>query len=98
LAGILAKSTARKCLPIRGVADALLSSEWPSMCADVRNGDPSDFAPEIHVPREGHAIDRLVGFLGTRSELVRQAVATVIAFRCCPVRCQGSGQAMTPGD
>ena len=60
----LAKSTGQKVPPDQGVADALLSSEWPSMCADVRNGDPSVFAPEIHVPREAPAIDRLVGFLG----------------------------------
>ncbi len=60
----LAKSTGQDMPPDRGVADALLSSEWSSMCADVRNADPSVFAPEIPAPREGPAIDRLVGFLG----------------------------------
>ena len=47
-----------------GVAEALLSSDWLSLCAEVRNGDPSVFAPEIHVSPKAPAADRLAGFLG----------------------------------
>jgi uncharacterized protein (TIGR03086 family) len=60
----LARSTGRDLPPDRGVADALLSSQWPALCVEVRNADPSLFAAEIDVSRQGPAIDRLVGFLG----------------------------------
>jgi uncharacterized protein (TIGR03086 family) len=47
-----------------GVADALLSSQWPSLCAEVRNADHTVFAPEVPVPLDAPALDRLAGFLG----------------------------------
>lgn len=60
----LAKATGQAVPADEGVADALLSSDWLSMCADARNADPSVFAPEIHVPGEAPAVDRLAGWLG----------------------------------
>ena len=61
----LAKATGQSMPPGEGVADALLSSEWwLSLCAEVRENDPPPFAPEIDVPREAPAVDRLTGFLG----------------------------------
>jgi len=60
----LAKATGQPMPADPGLADAVLSSEWPSMCAEVRREHPSVFAAEIPVARERPAIDRLVGFLG----------------------------------
>jgi uncharacterized protein (TIGR03086 family) len=60
----LAQATGQAMPPDEGVAEALLSSEWLSLCAEVRNGDPSVFAPEIHLAREAPAVGRLAGFLG----------------------------------
>jgi uncharacterized protein (TIGR03086 family) len=60
----LAKATTRAMPPDPGLADAVLSSDWPSMCAAVRRDHPSVFAPEIRVSPERPAIDRLVGFVG----------------------------------
>jgi uncharacterized protein (TIGR03086 family) len=60
----LAKATGQSMPPDPGVADALLSSWWASLCAEVRQNDPPPFGPEIEVPREAPALDRLTGFLG----------------------------------
>lgn len=60
----LAKATGQAVPADEDVAEALLSSDWPSMCADARNADPSVFAPEIRVPRQAPAVDRLAGLLG----------------------------------
>jgi uncharacterized protein (TIGR03086 family) len=60
----LAKATGHAMPVDGGVADALLASDWLSMCAEVRNADPSVFAPRIHLPPEAPAIDRLAGLLG----------------------------------
>ena len=60
----LAQATGQAMPPDEGVADALLSSEWMALCAEVRNGDPPVFAPEIDVPSEAPAAARLAGFLG----------------------------------
>jgi uncharacterized protein (TIGR03086 family) len=60
----LAKATGQAMPPDEGVAEALLSSEWLPLCAEVRNGDPSVFAPQIHVSLEAPASGRLAGFLG----------------------------------
>ena len=60
----LAKATSQATPADEGVADALLSSDWPSMCAEVRSADPSVFAPEVHVLGGAPAIDRLAGLLG----------------------------------
>ena len=60
----LATATGQQMAPDQGVAEAVLGTEWPSMCADVRNAHPSIFAPEIPVPNDAPAMDRLVGFLG----------------------------------
>jgi len=60
----LARATGQAMPADEGVADALLASEWPSMCAAARDADPSVFAPEIHVPREAPGVDRLAGLLG----------------------------------
>jgi uncharacterized protein (TIGR03086 family) len=46
----LARATGQSMLPDAGVADALLSSEWISLCTEVRQSDPPPFAPEINVP------------------------------------------------
>lgn len=67
------------------------------MCAEVRNGDPSVFTPEIHVPPGAPAIDRLAGFLGRDPGWSGGQQPVFIAFRCCPTCCQRSGQALTPG-
>jgi len=68
----LAKSTGQL-MPDAAVAEGLLASTWPSMCAAVRNGDSSVFAAEIQVPARAQAIDRLVGFLGREPGWVRPA-------------------------
>jgi uncharacterized protein (TIGR03086 family) len=60
----LARATGQAVPADEGVARALLSSDWPSMCAAARDADPSVFAPEVHVPREAAAVDRLAGLLG----------------------------------
>jgi uncharacterized protein (TIGR03086 family) len=60
----LAKATGQALPPDQEVARALLSSEWPSMSAAVRDEHPSVFAPEIPVAADRLAVDRLVGFLG----------------------------------
>jgi hypothetical protein len=60
----LAKATSQAMPADKGVADALLFSDWPSMCAEVRGADPSVFAPEVHVAGGAPAIDRLAGLLG----------------------------------
>ena len=60
----LAKAAGQAMPSDEGVAEALLSSAWLSLCAEVRNGDPSVFAPEIHVSPGAPAADRLAGFLG----------------------------------
>jgi uncharacterized protein (TIGR03086 family) len=60
----LARATGQSMPPDAGVADALLSSWWASLCAEVRQNDPPPFAPEIDVPRDAPALDRLTGFLG----------------------------------
>jgi hypothetical protein len=60
----VATATGQQMPPDQGVAEAVLTSEWPSMCADVRNGHPSILASEIPVPADAPAVDRLVGFLG----------------------------------
>ena len=60
----LAEATGQAMPPEAGVADALLSSEWISLCTEVRQSDPPPFAPEIDVPRDATALDRLTGFLG----------------------------------
>jgi len=60
----LARAAAQAMPPSEPVARSLLSSAWPSLCSEVRNSDPTVFAPEIHVPPEAPASDRLVGFLG----------------------------------
>jgi len=60
----LAKATSQPMPPGPGVADALLSSDWMQLCAEVRNGDPPVFATEIDVPHKAPAIDRLAAFLG----------------------------------
>jgi uncharacterized protein (TIGR03086 family) len=60
----LAQATGQATPADQGVADGLLASEWPSMCAAVRDADPAVFAPEIHVPREATGVDRLAGLLG----------------------------------
>ena len=51
-------------VPDEGVAEALLSSEWMSLCDEVRSDGTAPFAAVIDVPREAPAADRLVGFLG----------------------------------
>jgi uncharacterized protein (TIGR03086 family) len=60
----LAKATGQPMPPATGVADALISSDWMQLCAEVRNGDPPVFAAEIDVPHEAAAVDRLAAFLG----------------------------------
>lgn len=60
----LAKATGQPMPAGAGVADALLSSDWMQLCAEVRNGDPPVFAAEIDVRHETTAIDRLAAFLG----------------------------------
>lgn len=47
-----------------GVAEALLSSQWPAMCAEVRKSDPSVFAAAIDVTHDAPATERLAGLLG----------------------------------
>jgi uncharacterized protein (TIGR03086 family) len=46
------------------LAADLLASDWPSLCADVRNADPPVFAPELRAPDDPTATERLVSFLG----------------------------------
>ncbi len=60
----LATATGQEMPPDHGVVEAVLASDWPSMCADVRNAHPWIFAPEVPVPADASAMDRLVGFLG----------------------------------
>jgi uncharacterized protein (TIGR03086 family) len=60
----LAQATGQAPPADEGAARALLSSDWPSMCAAAREADPSVFAPEVHVPCEAPAVDRLAGLLG----------------------------------
>jgi uncharacterized protein (TIGR03086 family) len=60
----LARATGQSMPPDAGDADALLSSEWISLCTEVRQSDPPPFAPEIAVPRDAPALDRLTAFLG----------------------------------
>lgn len=60
----LARATGQLMPPDAGVADALLSSWWASLCAEVRQNDPPPVAPEIDVPRDAPALDRLTVFLG----------------------------------
>jgi uncharacterized protein (TIGR03086 family) len=60
----LAKAAGQPMPPGAGVADALLSSDWMQLCAEVRNGDPPVFAAEIDVAHEAPTIDRLAAFLG----------------------------------
>jgi uncharacterized protein (TIGR03086 family) len=50
--------------PDDGVAEALLSSEWISLCDEVRKDGTAPFAAVIDVPVEASAADRLAGFLG----------------------------------
>ncbi len=59
----LARATGQA-MPGEGVADALLSSEWMSLCDEVRKDGTAPFAAAIEVPGEAPAADRLVGFLG----------------------------------
>jgi len=60
----LAKAAGQAMPSDEEVAEALLCSDWLSLCAAVRNDDPSVFAPELHVAPEAPAADRLAGFLG----------------------------------
>lgn len=60
----LVRATGQSMPPDGGEADALLSSEWISLCTEVRRSDPPPFAPEIAVPRDAPALDRLTAFLG----------------------------------
>jgi uncharacterized protein (TIGR03086 family) len=46
------------------VADWLLASRWPALCAEVRSADSSVFAPALDVPDDAPAVDRLRAFLG----------------------------------
>ncbi|HEY3748844.1 MAG TPA: maleylpyruvate isomerase family mycothiol-dependent enzyme [Pseudonocardiaceae bacterium] len=59
-----ATATGRPVTSDDGVAEALLSSAWPALCAEVREADPSVFTPAIDIPRDAPATDRLVAFLG----------------------------------
>jgi uncharacterized protein (TIGR03083 family) len=60
----LATATGQPVSSDDGVAEALLSSGWLALCAEVREADPSVFTPAIDVPRDAPATDRLVAFLG----------------------------------
>jgi uncharacterized protein (TIGR03086 family) len=60
----LAKATGQPMPDSAGLADALLSSEWPQLCEQVRNGDPPVFAAAIDIRNEAPAVDRLAAFLG----------------------------------
>ena len=59
----LARATGQA-MPDEGVAEALLSSEWVSLCDEVRKDGTAPFAAVIEVPGDAPAADRLVGFLG----------------------------------
>ncbi len=60
----LARATGQAMPSGDAVAVALLSSQWPAMCADARNSDPSVFAPAIQVAHQAPATDRLAALLG----------------------------------
>jgi uncharacterized protein (TIGR03086 family) len=60
----LGRATGQEMPADQGVAEALLASVWPSLCAKVRDEHPSVFAAAVPVPRDAPAIDRLVGLLG----------------------------------
>lgn len=59
----LARATGQA-MPDEGVAEALLASEWMSLCDRVRNDGTAPFAAVIDVGGEAPAADRLAGFLG----------------------------------
>ncbi len=60
----LAKATGQADRADEDVAAALLASPWVSLCEEVRGSDQPPFAPEIRVPPEAPAADRLAAFLG----------------------------------
>jgi uncharacterized protein (TIGR03086 family) len=60
----LAKATGQSAPADNGVAEALLSSEYASLCAEVRSNDPPPFASEIAAAPATASIDRLAAFLG----------------------------------
>jgi uncharacterized protein (TIGR03086 family) len=64
----LARATGQAAPVDNGVADALLSSEWTSLCAEVRGNDPPPFASEIGVAPGTAPIERLAAFLGRDPE------------------------------
>jgi uncharacterized protein (TIGR03086 family) len=48
----------------QGVAEALLASNWPALCEQVRQDAPLVFAPAVAVAATATPADRLVAFLG----------------------------------
>jgi uncharacterized protein (TIGR03086 family) len=60
----LAKATGQATPADQGVAEALLSSAYASLCVEVRSNDPPPFASEIGAAPGAAAIDRLAAFLG----------------------------------
>jgi len=60
----LAKATGQTAPADQGVAAALLSAEYAALCAEVRNSDQPPFAPEISLPGDAPAVDRLAAFPG----------------------------------